>query len=361
MKINREPLREIDQTRVDKDHDFWSQFSQRLIGNWITYDTSISNICEFAERVYVRHDYTGFKGDTKFIRDDDGQKAFSKLRSSIAGVYQWRLSDCSTKLAAIASKPAAEQQALAGERNRLVAEQARMIKEAEFAFKQAYAFCPYSPEALYRYVNLLLGSNRVEDAWRLAVTSQKLDPFNGQLEGLVKQLELMKGRVAAVQPAPTPVQNSQLTKMEAEFRANPGNVSNVVQLAQIYANLGQTNRVMEMANRILANPKADAAAITFTVQVYQQLQVYPTMETALTRLATLTSLPEDWMNVVAIQAFLNRPQQAISTLKQTLALNAQRLKADPKAANIAANLGTDPRLASLRPLAEFQQLIATNR
>lgn len=363
MKINRQPLREIDQTMVDKDHDFWSQFSQRLIGNWITYDTPLSNICDFAERLYVRHDYKDFKGDTKFIRDDDGQKAFSKLRSSIAGVYQWRLSDCTAKLTALASKPAAEQQALAGERNRLILEQQRMLKEAEFAFKQAYAFCPYSPEALYRYVNLLLGSNRIEDAWRLAVTSQKLDPYNGQLEGLVKQLDGMRARVAAAQTAPTPVAISQLVKLEAEYRANPNNISNAVQLAIKLAEQGlsQTNRVLEIANRIVANPKADAATINFTVQIYQQLQVYPGMEIALTRLATLTSLPEDWMNVVAIQAFLNRPQQAISSLKQTLALNAQRLKADPKAANLATNLATDPRLASLRTLAEFQQILATNR
>src|SRR5438270_2018234 len=34
--------------------------------------------------------------------------------------------------------------------------QRRALKEAEFAFKQAYAFCPYSPEAVFRYINLLI-------------------------------------------------------------------------------------------------------------------------------------------------------------------------------------------------------------
>ena len=33
----------------------------------------------------LRRDFTGFKGDRKFVRDDQAQKAFSKLRSSIAG------------------------------------------------------------------------------------------------------------------------------------------------------------------------------------------------------------------------------------------------------------------------------------
>src|SRR5438034_2374339 len=160
MKINRQPLPELTDEICRKDHEFWSQFQQRLIGtNAITYDTSISNICAFAEKIYHRRDYAGFKGDPKFIRDNDGQKAFSKLRSSIAGVYAWRIPQAKS-----------------------VEEQKRMIKEAEFSFKQAYAFCPYSPEAVFRYINLLISMGRVEDARIMAVTSLKLDPNNGQME-----------------------------------------------------------------------------------------------------------------------------------------------------------------------------------
>ena len=55
MKINRQPLPEITQDIIDKDHAFWSRFSERTIGNWITYDTSIKDICDWAENVYLRH------------------------------------------------------------------------------------------------------------------------------------------------------------------------------------------------------------------------------------------------------------------------------------------------------------------
>src|SRR6185503_16841492 len=120
MKINRNPVGELTEDMLRRDHEFWSQFSQRLIGNWITYDTSISNICEFVDRVHLRRDYKRFQGDSKFIRDNDGQKAFSKLRSSISGVYAWRIGEISR---IIASKPPAEQQ-------RLAAEQQRVLKEA---------------------------------------------------------------------------------------------------------------------------------------------------------------------------------------------------------------------------------------
>src|SRR5258708_26769499 len=36
MKINRQPQAEISQEMVDRDHAFWSNFSARLVGNWIT-------------------------------------------------------------------------------------------------------------------------------------------------------------------------------------------------------------------------------------------------------------------------------------------------------------------------------------
>ena len=44
MKINRQPLRELTEDAVRKDHEFWTQYSERLIGNWITYDTSVKEI-----------------------------------------------------------------------------------------------------------------------------------------------------------------------------------------------------------------------------------------------------------------------------------------------------------------------------
>src|ERR1039458_840846 len=36
MKINRNPLPELPDEVFKRDHAFWSKFSDRLIGNWIT-------------------------------------------------------------------------------------------------------------------------------------------------------------------------------------------------------------------------------------------------------------------------------------------------------------------------------------
>ena len=143
MRINRQPLPTLTDEAIRKDHEFWSEYSQRLIGNWITYDTPIKEICDFAERIYLQRDFTGFKGDPKFIRDDVAQKSFSKLRNSIAGLWAWRVNDAKTP-----------------------EERQKMFKEADFAFRRLRVL-PAALEALYRYINLLLNFGRVEDAIKL--------------------------------------------------------------------------------------------------------------------------------------------------------------------------------------------------
>src|SRR4029077_20080227 len=118
--------------------------------------------------------------------------------------------------------------------------------EAEFAFKQAYAFCPYSPEAVFRYINLLIGMGRIEDARIMAVTSLKLDPNNGQMEGLVGQLEQMKQSQGATppqaQPAPPPTAaiNAELPELEKKLTAEPQNIETAKRLLSGYVQLQQT-------------------------------------------------------------------------------------------------------------------------
>ncbi len=190
MKINREPLPELSEDILKKDHEFWSKYSDRAIGNWITYDTSIADICKFVEKIYLRRDYDGFKGDPKFVRDSDGQKAFSKLRSSIAGMYSFRERQLTAELqkAQASGNPA--------EQGRVGAAYQRILREAEFALKQSYAFCPYSPEATFRYMELLLRTGRIAEAKLIAETSLKFDPNNGTLHAALNDLQ----RYQAAQP-----------------------------------------------------------------------------------------------------------------------------------------------------------------
>ena len=277
MKINRNPIPSLSNDVFTKDHEFWSKYSDRLVGNWITYDTSVKEIADFAQRVYLGNNYAGFTGDRKFVRDDDAQKAFSKLRSSIAGMYAWRLGrDCPPEYA---PKNNAELQALQ--------------RETDFAFKQSFAFCPYSPEAVYRYVNFLLQLNRLEDALIIAQTCLKLDPYNGQVGDLIKQLQEFKkqaGERGQIQ--------DQLQKLQTEAANDPTNFQNILALGGFYAQMQDTNHAAELFRQAttalfdqeLANPNAQPANITAMAQIAAETGNFPKLEGILKKLVSL--LPE---------------------------------------------------------------------
>jgi thioredoxin-like negative regulator of GroEL len=343
MKINRNKLPELTQEMVDRDHEFWAEYSNRLIGNWITYDTPVSNICAFAEQVYYRRKLPrDFKGDPAFIRDNDGQKAFSKLRSSIAGVYNHRIG---------ISKTPQEQQ--------------RMLKEAEFSFKQAYAFCPYSPEALFRWANLMITTGRTDDALLIATTSQKLDPHNGQIENLIFELKRIKAQQGGMAPPPvaaTPADASallaQLAPLEQQFKADPKNLQLALQLAGGYMQAQQHARAVEVADQILANPQADSGALIACANLYAQLGHIGKVEQSLAALVKVApDNPEGRYDLAAVQALQNKSNEAIETLRSALQQSAQRMAREPGAPNLYSNALGDARFAALRALPEFAKIL----
>jgi hypothetical protein len=186
MKINRQPLTELSEEMVRRDHEYWRGRVAGMLGDWLSGETSVQKVAEFAEKVYARKDLNGFKGDPRYVENDYACKCFSKWRSGIAGIYTWRVG----ALNGVPTPP--EYLARAG------ADRERMIKEADFAFRQAFALCPYSPEAVFRYVNFLKSQNRASDALRIAEAAQHCAPPMGdvkgngsaaQFENLVKELK----------------------------------------------------------------------------------------------------------------------------------------------------------------------------
>lgn len=169
MKINREPLPSFPEEMVRQDHEYWSNYIRPMIGDWLTYDTSVAQVNAFVERVYLNHELSDFSGDRVFLQDAWAQKTFSKERGSIGGLYAWR---------AVAAKTSEEKE--------------RMNKEAYFALRQAFALCPTSPETVRRYAVLLLELDRIDDAILVAETSLKLDPENAKLSDLSNELKTAK-------------------------------------------------------------------------------------------------------------------------------------------------------------------------
>jgi tetratricopeptide (TPR) repeat protein len=311
MKINRHPVTEITQDIIDKDHAFWSQYSQRTIGNWITYDTSVKDICNWADNVYLRHNFANFTGDPRFIRDDDGQKAFSKLRSSIASsIYQWHMRN--------AHSPA---------------ERERVTREAEFALKQAFAYCPYSPEAVFHFMDLLLSQNRIDDALMILKTCHKLDPYNDQINSWIDQLERSKG-------PPT---------------ANSG------QLNEILAQIGKTidakhnTEAAQLLDRILQMPAVDADSMMQVASLYLRLGNIAKSEVAIKKLTQLMpTASEPWYNLASVQAHQGENADAVDSLKKAFEFNAVELKDNPQILNLRQHVLDDPNFGGLRQTPEYK-------
>jgi hypothetical protein len=141
FKLNRQPLTELSDEIVQRDHDYWTQMVSPMIGGWLNDGTTIQEVAAFAEKVFARHDFSGFTGDPQFVQNAYSHKMFSKERSSIAGLYVWRMNQAAT-----------------------ADEKERMAREADFAFREALALCPYSPEAVKGYANFLKSQNRDSDA-----------------------------------------------------------------------------------------------------------------------------------------------------------------------------------------------------
>ena len=150
MKINRQPSSQLSEEITRPDHDYWTKYIQPMIGEWLKNDTSVETIKSYAERVFLRHDFAGFTGDPKFVQNDYSCKMFSKLRSSMAGVYVWRMNQAATAI-----------------------EKERMAREADFAYRQALALCPYLPEAAGGYADFLRSQNRDSDATLISEMAER--------------------------------------------------------------------------------------------------------------------------------------------------------------------------------------------
>ena len=332
MKINRSQLPELSEEIVQRDHEFWSRYSERLIGNWITYDTPVKKIADFAEKVYLRHDLSGFKGDRKFVRDDQAQKAFSKLRSSIGGIYAWRVFN---------SKSPTDQQ--------------RMIREADFTFRQAFAFCPYSPEAVFRYSQLLAGLGRIEDALLVVNTCLKLDPYNGLVSGLAKSLSEARNQQSNSKQA-----HATLQQLEAEVQNHPTNFPAAFNLAGIYMQMQQTDRALQILEQMQDNPQADINAVLSVARALAQLNRLDKLEATLEKLVKLApQRPEVWYDLAALKAVLGKQTEVFPALQKALELNAKQLAADPEAKNLTNEVMRDPRFDPVRNSPEFHRFVSS--
>jgi hypothetical protein len=335
MKINRQPLEQFTDDIIKRDHDFWSKYSERLIGNWITYDTSVKEICDFIQKVYLRKNFEGFKGDQKFVRDDQAQKAFSKLRSSIGGLYDYRF---------MHPHDGADQQ--------------RMLKEADFTYRQAFAFCPYSPEVVFRYVTLLTKIGRFDDALLVAGACAELDPNNNQVHDLYNQLKAVRDNNQRNPNAGMMMPSKPVAELEKDFAANPNDMRTAAALVSSYLQSQQKAKAEAVMDAMVANPHAEANAVVFVVNYYIQNDMnFAKLEPAFKRLTEVEPhSPEAWRELAALEIHQSNNEGALKALEHAAIENSGRLKQNPKAPDILAGMSTDARFDSVRQMPEFKRI-----
>ncbi len=152
-------------TAAKQGERFWSERFTQMLGDWLRPETPVSEVCAFADRVYLRKELAGFTGDPSYVANELARRTFSKLRSAIAGLFEWR--------AQADSDPAGRR---------------RMAEAADFAFRQAFALDPHSPEAVFRFASHFLTEHRSADALLVAETAAKLSPENSQVQSLAQYL-----------------------------------------------------------------------------------------------------------------------------------------------------------------------------
>ncbi|MSR43704.1 MAG: tetratricopeptide repeat protein, partial [Pedosphaera sp.] len=284
----------------------------------------------FAEKTYRRRNFDAFTGDPKFVRDNDAQKSFAKLRTAIAGIYTWRLSQLAKESPAYQS----------------------MLKEADFAYKQAFAFCPYSPELVYRYTTMLVNHKRYDDAELVSATALSLDRDNLHLIELHRQLQAIRQQASPGQA------QSLLAQYEQAYNRSPTNVKVALGLFTLYLELQQPAKATAIIDRLAATPNADALSLTAAGQAYRMLGDWPKQEAVFTRLFALNpTSPEVLYDLALVQNALRKLEPTLQSLRQSIQISDQRLATQSTAKNMRAILQSDTNFANLQSLPAFKELL----
>lgn len=279
MKINAEPL-----PAPQQNPSLWSQMIAR-------------------DRKYWDQLVTEFTARPEFWRDNDARKTFSKLRSAIGGIYAYR----------------------------------KLYQEAEYAYGQSLKLCPDSPEANFRFAQLLIETGKPGEAIQVLENYQLLDPLNAKIRLAINQIRNIQAQTASV------------AELEQRVNADSRNITNVAQLAQAYLRLNQFERVQPLFDRFLAQPNVANGDILQIAQFYLSLNqaalAVRTLEYGITR------YPQEVENYYALSLL----RGVAGDTTNSLALLGKAIQINPATRERARN---DNRFGAMRNDLRFQQLTA---
>lgn len=272
MKINKEPLARLPADIVENDHKFWDWYTQRLLGT------------------------------TKFTRDICARKSFSKLRTAIGGLYEWR----------------------------------GMFDEAEYAYQQAIDLYPLSPEVNFRMAQLYMRTGRHEEAERLIAKLAQEDPLSEGVAGFLKNIVTMR--------------ESEARRIELEALLNEGklDLNSAFELINLYRNMRLNHQAVQLAVNILQHPQLPPNVLMALAQVFGTENQVAYFAEALTRYLQFD--PNNLsvlLDLGAANAMMNRPAEAVAHARKAIEIGGL---------NARQNIQSDPRYQSLHDNPEFLAL-----
>ncbi len=267
LKLNGEPLSQLDPELVRKDHEFWGWYAPWLLDQ------------------------------AEFRRDICARKSFSKLRSAIAGIYDYR----------------------------------RMYEEAEFAFKQSIDLYPLSPEANFRLAQMYMNMQRFEDAERIIRDFVREDPRNESAGGFLSQIESTRRMIQRRQEIERKQQETQaLSPDEA------------LELVSIYRASGMQGAYQNLATRLVADPSLPTQHVLALAGMFAQDQRIEALVFALEQYTTREGGNVDvWLDLAAAYAFLQREADAIRAARRAIEIAGDQAREvilrDPRFQPLANN------------------------
>ncbi len=225
------------------------------------------------DRAYWDKLCADFDARPEFHRDSDAQKTFSKLRSAIGGIYATQ----------------------------------KLYDAAMYAFQQSLQLCPESPEANFRLAQLCAEVGKFDEAIATLESYQKRDPLNKKIGEGIHQLHELKQ------------QSRQLQQLEQNVAASPSNIPQVLQLAQVYSQIGKLDKAVPLQEHAVAAMPRNAQAVMQLARMYSQLGRADMISHLCDNYLAQTNLPAGYMMMIA-QTYLTAGQVdgCINTLQSIL-------------------------------------------
>jgi len=275
LKLNQEPLPGLDPKLVENDHKFWGWYTQWLLGQ------------------------------SAFRRDICARKSFSKLRSAIAGIYDYR----------------------------------RMYAEAEYAFQQSIELYPLSPEANFRLAQMYMNMQRYDDAEALIRGFAEADPKHESAKGFL-------GQIANSRRMVTRRQEIEKKQHETGYLS----ADEALELVSIYKAAGMQSAFQNLVSRLLSDPALPPQHLLALAGLLAQEQRVEAMIYALEQYTKReTGNLDVWLDLASAYAFVRRDGDAVNAVRQAVNLGGDRAR--------EAILG-DPRFQPLATNREFRALLS---